>query len=722
MQSPWILFFFCLLLAGPTFAGHGELHVLVRSAESGVELENVLVELPGPGRRAWSDALGRCRFGDLETGRHTARLSHLAYRSRELSLDIEDAGVTRIEVSLEPRRLELEALVVEGRAQALQEVEGEGNLLLLRGESLRALGADPGKALEGLPGLSLDRQGGRQYLRVDGSRPEQVLVLLDGLPLNPGAGGAVDLSMLDLSRVESVEYRRGADPASGAIAASINFVTHQRGGRGLRFRVDAADPWRWGLGAGLEHELARGFLRLDLSRKGSPGDYEYGNPADGRIARRRNNDRSQSGFDLDWRREERRGLSRIRLSRSLAREGIGDRLALADEFPVRQEQRETRFGLDLGAAEHRGLRLDLRRRTLEQEDAFYGRRGETLDHLEGSGTWTADSLGAHHLRLRYDLRLQLHEARERSGSSKVRSLEQRPSLAWRSDMLPLLRSRLALAWQERSREGQREGHGLAGLDLENRQGRPLLARLSLARSLRMPTFLESFPVGGTRIVGNSDLRPERYREARLLLRWSPASRGGPGARLGWIEAEALERRGEDQIVWRQTTARAWKAFNLGSARIRQLRVSLRAEAGPEWSLQAEARRLDPRNTTPGVNEGRFLPHRALWGWNLVLRRDWGRRRAARRHAARWHATLSARGEGKRHHNESNTSGLDLAGLEPWSTLDLDLGARWRQGPWDLRGGLLVGNLLDESYRLVPRVPLPGRRIGLHLSLEYRPGP
>lgn len=78
-------------------------------------------------------------------------------------------------------------------------------------------GADLPAALSGEPGLHLPRLGGLgsyATVRIRGSSPEQVLVTLDGIPLNPADGAPVDLSTLPVGPLDHVAVHRGRTPWS----------------------------------------------------------------------------------------------------------------------------------------------------------------------------------------------------------------------------------------------------------------------------------------------------------------------------------------------------------------------------------------------------------------------------------------------------------------------------------------------------------------------------
>ena len=81
------------------------------------------------------------------------------------------------------------------------------------------------------PGVAVQEYGGLGQLAtvsLRGASADGVKVLLDGLPLNTGAGGGVDLSTIPPAWVERIEVVRGAEGArygAGALGGVVNVVT-----------------------------------------------------------------------------------------------------------------------------------------------------------------------------------------------------------------------------------------------------------------------------------------------------------------------------------------------------------------------------------------------------------------------------------------------------------------------------------------------------------------
>ena len=91
-----------------------------------------------------------------------------------------------------------------------------------------------------LPGIQAYKQGGLgsfQTVSVRGIAARNVLICVDGVPLNDASGGAVNLGSIDLNQMEKVEVYKGNVPAKfgvSGLGGAINFVTKnaiKKGGR-----------------------------------------------------------------------------------------------------------------------------------------------------------------------------------------------------------------------------------------------------------------------------------------------------------------------------------------------------------------------------------------------------------------------------------------------------------------------------------------------------------
>jgi vitamin B12 transporter len=131
------------------------------------------------------------------------------------------------------------------------------------------------------PGVAVSQYGGLGHfstVSIRGSTADGVLVLVDGLPLNTAAGGAVDLASIPrhwIDRIEVVRGPEGAAYGAGALGGVVNVVTRRpRGERGsAEATVGSFDTY----GAGLEGaaELGGAAVLAILAAESTGGTFPY---------------------------------------------------------------------------------------------------------------------------------------------------------------------------------------------------------------------------------------------------------------------------------------------------------------------------------------------------------------------------------------------------------------------------------------------------------------
>ncbi len=70
--------------------------------------------------------------------------------------------------------------------------------------------------------------GSYSEISLRGASSEQVMIYLDGLLLNEGSGGGVDLSLIDLSQIDRIDIYRGSTPiqlGNASFGGAVNLVT-----------------------------------------------------------------------------------------------------------------------------------------------------------------------------------------------------------------------------------------------------------------------------------------------------------------------------------------------------------------------------------------------------------------------------------------------------------------------------------------------------------------
>ena len=131
----------------------------------------------------------------------------------------------------EPPTFELPEVIVPGKRPQPSSTTPASVTVISRDEIERSGSRTVADALRTVPELSVRAYGGLGELAepsIRGSSPAQVLVLLDGIPLNSVALGQTDLSTISVDAVERIEILRGPFAAiygSGALGGVISIVT-----------------------------------------------------------------------------------------------------------------------------------------------------------------------------------------------------------------------------------------------------------------------------------------------------------------------------------------------------------------------------------------------------------------------------------------------------------------------------------------------------------------
>src|SRR2546425_254518 len=115
----------------------------------------------------------------------------------------------------------VETIEVRGNEDGAAVLDTTAFATVIRAEDFADRITSVPELLRDLVGVQVRGLGGEfATVSIRGSSAEQVMVYLDGVPLNRALGGGVNLADLPLGQVESIEVYRGFTPA-GLPAASI---------------------------------------------------------------------------------------------------------------------------------------------------------------------------------------------------------------------------------------------------------------------------------------------------------------------------------------------------------------------------------------------------------------------------------------------------------------------------------------------------------------------
>lgn len=480
------------------------------------------------------------------------------------------------------------------------------------------------EVVEELPGLQLRTLGGlgaMSAVSVRGSSPAQVGVYLDGVPLNRGALGSVDLGQFSLESLERIEVWSGLPPVDrmgAGLGGAIDLVPRRASGGELRGMIGSFGSRGGFVRAG--DRRGQYFYSAAASYLGAEGDFSYLNhqgtlldASDDVISTRGNNGFDQTAGtavvtrsdwiearlleDVFYRTQgiagpltvETRGTG-LDIWRSVTHLRVGRPGQIESAAYVTLEQnhyRDPENELGVGAQDQRG-------RTLAAG-------GELRAIWTAGPTVLTVVPQVHHERYRQQDAL----AEEDLGDLRAERLVLGGGI---SDVIALWHDRWLLEPALRvdryvdtlAGDAERQSWLMSprlGSRLTVTQGWDLHA--SGGRYHRAPTFIEMFGDRGY-AVGNSELAPETGLAADVGVSWYGLSWIRVQATFHWAEVE-------DLILFVQNSQQTLRAENIGRARLVGSEFAL--TAGPTRHLRVTANYtfLSPQDL---VQEGNELPGRA----------------------------------------------------------------------------------------------------------------
>jgi len=236
---------------------------------------NIVVE--GTGLGTSSDECGRWVIENLFVGEYTITASYIGYESQtkpgvKVSLD----RPVEVDLNLQPKVIELPGITVT--ASRIRE-EQTASVVIITAKDIEQTNAQNlGEILAQVPGIEIQDKGGEKRVSIRGSRPNQVLILLDGIKLNDAMIGQVDSANIPLGMVERVEVIKGGSSArfgAGAIGGVINITTRKPSQSQITLQggVGAFGTTNWA--PTFSGSLKRLGYFVSFEQQKSEGDYPY---------------------------------------------------------------------------------------------------------------------------------------------------------------------------------------------------------------------------------------------------------------------------------------------------------------------------------------------------------------------------------------------------------------------------------------------------------------
>lgn len=580
------------------------------------------------------------------------------------------------------------------------------------------------------PSLRVQQSGSagqRATISIRGSSAEQVVVLLDGVPLNSGAFGGADLSSVPSSVLESMEVVRGAASLYSG-SNSIGGAVHLRSRRpalGTRWRAELGGASFYGAHAhlGLEHAKGPHALVLSHTHQSNQGDYRFvasgtdlagtSTPSLGNFARSNSRTLSETTLIRYQHQHANREFALTNLVSFHDRELPGleiETTQLAPANPLEAQQRiirntthlhqrwnkiaETQWTFELGLNNHfewnrftdpsPALGQAIARRNITNAVTPYVR-----------STYTAHFLGTHNIALRHDTRIEhLRDSALNASTTAAAPQSRITNSTGLHDNWQLWGSRVTLTPGLHFSKSSNHKYDLnyrGGISVVPHNTLTLLANIETAH--RVPTFTELYHPDQGFIRGNANLASERA--------WS----WDAGTEFEWRGLQAstayFERRIRDSILFVPISATTIAPVNTGAVLARGIESTLRIEPASWIALAGNYTWLRARFR----GNNRQLPGRPQHqvAASIELQHQL---------SARWHGQFTANYEwlGAVPINTANTVFLGKR-----ATIDLGTQLTWKRHTSEYFARINASNITNIQRYDSKGFPLPRRSFALHLG-------
>ncbi|MBU1651536.1 TonB-dependent receptor [bacterium] len=700
---------------------------VILNETTGLPLSDAHVTLSPSVLQTVTDPAGHFRFYGVTAGSYSITVTHLGFLLKEQSGIIIQPGIpVDITVRLKPRIYDLPGVTVASEALPTAGLLSGGQIIGRQQLSVLSAGS-VAEALQitGLATISSDgAPGGRQTVSLRGSASNQVLILVDGVPLNPASDGTADLSLISTSEIQQIEVYPQAPASLGAqaIGGAINIVTLDPGEERSALRLTLSEYGERQAALTLGRRFKSWSVLGIFEHKESQGEYRYRVVAD-------------DGLDLFTRNF---GETYYRQNADYRRDYVSLKVNPPGRFvfgaKFQSMFRHNPDYLPEIELEHEAVTKDTREEiSLDYNGSESKFMPDIFIKAEGYHQEAVTDYGE-----AYPV---LYNETSIAGEAYSMNLDwQRTIQSW-SDVQFGSGVRWERVWSDDIEEGEQErlhefgyfqaqGNPLEELILPLKIGifggvradlyrheetfiHPKLGieigsgsqlywklRAEMAGAYRLPSFNSLFWKEDLQSEGNPDLKPERSnnREYSLAAGWN-----GVEASISYFDRDIT-----DLIYWRLDFDNRWKPLNISSAWIYGLDYKLRVKS--PWknyssNLTLSHQWLNAVNTSGEPNtDGKSLIYRPENSTTLAVNQNL--------HYCR--LDLAARWVDERFTTEANTKSLS-----PYTLWDVGVTKTFSIKPGEGRIllGVRVTNLFDTDYRIVQNAPTSLREFWFTTAFE-----
>ncbi len=179
-----------------------------------------------------TNEFGYFQFDNIISGNYDIFVNYIGYKSKTLfNIEVQKDIPTEVNIYLDLSSIKLEDIIVSSQsAYTLKNDVTKINRKDIEQNNYQSLGEILFHTSE-LDVTKIGVAGSSQKISIRGSENNQVLLLLDGVPINDQFGGEADLSQIPINIIENIEIYKGGNSAlfgSGAIGGVVNVITRRQ--------------------------------------------------------------------------------------------------------------------------------------------------------------------------------------------------------------------------------------------------------------------------------------------------------------------------------------------------------------------------------------------------------------------------------------------------------------------------------------------------------------
>lgn len=226
----------------------GKMSGVITDSTSNDPLVGANVYLTGTSLGASSNIEGEYTINNIPVGKHTARISYIGYKTKDIEVEIFDNKTLAYDIQIVPEVIEGEEVLVtaqvSGQMSAInQQLSSNTIVNVVSEEKIKELpDVNAAESIGRLPGVSVLRSGGEaNKIILRGLDAKFVNITVNGIkiPSTDSTSRGVDLSTFSQSSLAGIELYKALTPDKDgdAIAGSVNFVT-RKAPETRKFRMD----------------------------------------------------------------------------------------------------------------------------------------------------------------------------------------------------------------------------------------------------------------------------------------------------------------------------------------------------------------------------------------------------------------------------------------------------------------------------------------------------